>query len=106
LQLSLLGPRRQRLGDPFEPERRLHLDLRAGRPGRPRALRERLPRQATGILTQDFPFAPHFDVAERTDSTSARRASGWSAPAPCADATKRGPSSFSSSHALTRCSLL
>src|SRR5581483_4885470 len=46
LQLPLLGRRRQRVGDSVQPVRRLHLDLRAGRPVGQRALRARFPAEA------------------------------------------------------------
>ncbi|TMG73260.1 MAG: class II aldolase/adducin family protein [Betaproteobacteria bacterium] len=48
LQLPFLGRRRQRLGDPLQSERRLHLDLRAGRSRGPGTFRARLPPQAAG----------------------------------------------------------
>src|SRR2546426_9521940 len=48
LQLPFLGCRRQRLGNPLQSQRRLHLDLRAGRSRRPGAFRARLPSQTPG----------------------------------------------------------
>src|SRR5205809_257619 len=50
VQLRLLGRRRQCVGNPLQPQGRLHLDLRAGRPRGPRPLHQGLQGQASRHL--------------------------------------------------------